>query len=211
MRVLSVNVGQRRPIRAKTGHSGIFKEPASGPVWVGESGLAGDHIADTRHHGGPSRAVYVFTRPDHAAWEAVLGRALPPGTFGENVLLSDLESAPLRVGQTLRLGAAMLELTAPRIPCVTLAVSGPHSGRWRPAKTFTPSSGAARATWSRPTETASRNICTSPGPRSIEEESLSRNAPAPKEKAGAFAPAFCFAICLQLSAFSLSSGCPSRT
>ncbi len=115
-------MGQRRPIRAKTGHSSIFKEPVSGPVWVGESGLAGDHIADTRYHGGPSQAVYVFTRPDHAAWEAVLGRALPPGTFGENLLLSDLESAPLRVGQTLRLGAAMLELTAPRIPCVTLAV-----------------------------------------------------------------------------------------
>ena len=122
MRVLSVNVGERRPIRAKSGYSGIFKEPVSGPVQLGEFGLAGDHIADTRHHGGLSQAVYVFTQPDYAAWEAVLGRTLPPGTFGENLLLSDLESAPLRIGQTLLVGDTELEITAPRIPCVTLAV-----------------------------------------------------------------------------------------
>lgn len=121
MQLLSVNVGQRQRIAAKSGWSGIYKEPVPGPVRVGEFGLAGDHIADTRNHGGLTQAAYVYTRPDYAAWEAALGRPLVPGTFGENLLFSDLESAPVQIGQQFRIGEVVLEVTDPRIPCVTLA------------------------------------------------------------------------------------------
>ncbi len=79
---------------------------------------------DTRHHGGPDQAVYIYTREDYDVWEAELGRALPPGLFGENLLISGLESAAMRVGDRLELGetgGALLEVTAPRIPCATLA------------------------------------------------------------------------------------------
>ena len=122
MQVLSVNTGKAQPIAAKSGQSGIFKQPMEGPVWVGRLGLAGDSIVDTANHGGPEQAVYVFTQPDYQHWSQQLGQPLAPGIFGENLLLSELESAPLPIGQRLRIGGVLLEITAARLPCVTLAV-----------------------------------------------------------------------------------------
>jgi len=52
MRLLSVNTGVPRSINAKSGQTGIFRTPVSGPVRVGTLGLSGDHILDTENHGG---------------------------------------------------------------------------------------------------------------------------------------------------------------
>lgn len=121
MEVLSVCVGVPRAVRSKSGWSGIHKRPVGGPVWVGRLGLAGDHILDTEHHGGVDQAVYLYTEPDYAWWAQALGRALEPGTFGENLLVSGLESAGVPIGQQVRVGAALLEIASARVPCVTLA------------------------------------------------------------------------------------------
>jgi MOSC domain-containing protein YiiM len=123
MRVLSVNVGAAEPIKfAKTsGQTGIFKRPAPGPVQVAALGLAGDVICDIENHGGLDQAVYVYGEPDYAWWSKELGRELGPGTFGENITIAGLESARLSVGDRLHAGEVVLEVTAPRIPCVTLA------------------------------------------------------------------------------------------
>lgn len=123
MQVISVNIGRAQ--RIKKGKSseitGIFKEPASGPVTVTALGLAGDAVCDTKHHGGVDQAVYVYGEPDYAWWSAELGRPLLPGTFGENITISDLASAELAVGDRLHLAQVVLEVTSPRIPCSTLA------------------------------------------------------------------------------------------
>jgi MOSC domain-containing protein YiiM len=50
-----------------------------------------------------------------------LGRELAPGTFGENLTISDLESTQVRVGDILQIGPVRLQVTSPRMPCVTLA------------------------------------------------------------------------------------------
>ena len=123
MHILSVNVGQRTPIaNAKaSGITGIYKNPADGPVVVTPLGLDGDFIADTKHHGGIDQAVYVYGTADYDWWAAELGRPLAPGTFGENLTVAGLASGELAVGDRLRLGEVVLEVTAPRIPCATLA------------------------------------------------------------------------------------------
>jgi len=121
MRLLSVNTGVPRSINAKSGQTGIFKTPVSSPVRIGTLGLSGDHILDTENHGGIDQAVYVFTQPDYDHWSQLLGQVLAPGTFGENLLVSDLESAPLNIGERLHVGNVVLEITSARIPCVTLA------------------------------------------------------------------------------------------
>jgi MOSC domain-containing protein YiiM len=123
MKLISVNIGQMTPLPGvkETAQTGIFKTPVDGPVAVTPLGLAGDAIADTRHHGGPDQAVYVYGAPDYAWWAAELGRTLPPGTFGENLTIDGLESARLAIGDRLHLAEVVLEVTAPRIPCATLA------------------------------------------------------------------------------------------
>jgi len=124
LRLLSVTVGRETPIEGarKSGKTGIFKRPVEDPVEITPGGLAADTISDTKNHGGIDQAVYVFGAPDYEWWSEELGRDLPPGTFGENLTVSDLESAALCVGDRLRIGPVVLEVTAPRIPCLTLAV-----------------------------------------------------------------------------------------
>lgn len=123
MRILSVNRGRAEPIAGAkaSGVTGIYKRPVEAALLVTALGLAGDAICDTDNHGGVDQAVYVYGAPDYAWWSAELGAALAPGTFGENLTVDGLESAALAVGDRLRAGALLLEVTAPRIPCVTLA------------------------------------------------------------------------------------------
>jgi MOSC domain-containing protein YiiM len=123
MRVLAVNVGRAQAIEnaKSSGLTGIFKKPQTGAVRIGPLGLAHDSICDTENHGGPDQAVYVYGELDYAWWDAELGRTLEPGTFGENLTISGLESAAFSIGDRLRAGQVLLEVTAPRIPCVTLA------------------------------------------------------------------------------------------
>ncbi|MEO6397888.1 MAG: MOSC domain-containing protein, partial [Tepidiformaceae bacterium] len=121
MQIVSVNVGTARPINTKSGASGIYKEPVPTPVQVGPLGLAGDAIVDTRHHGGEDQAVYLFGVPDYDWWALELGRELSPGIFGENLTVTDLESATCNIGDRFRTPSLLLEVTSPRIPCATLA------------------------------------------------------------------------------------------
>src|SRR5262249_62080931 len=44
-----------------------------------------------------------------------------PGTFGENLTIEGLESGTCSIGDRLAIGTALFEVTAPRIPCDTLA------------------------------------------------------------------------------------------
>jgi MOSC domain-containing protein YiiM len=123
MYLVSVNVGEARPIaHAKpSGKTGIFKQPVQGPVAISNLGLDHDAIVDIENHGGFDQAVYLFTEPDYAWWSAHLKMPLAPGTFGENLLLSEMESAAWHIGDRFSIGDVVLEITAPRTPCVTLA------------------------------------------------------------------------------------------
>ncbi|MEW6423114.1 MAG: MOSC domain-containing protein, partial [Deinococcota bacterium] len=121
MKLLSVNVGQ--PTAMQVGHhmtvTGIRKHSVPGHIRVTAQGLDGDHVLNRKHHGGPDQAVYVYTREDYDHWTETLGRTLEPGTFGENLLISGLESAQVQIGERFRVGEVLLEVTAPRIPCGT--------------------------------------------------------------------------------------------
>lgn len=123
MHLLSINIGAPRPVDPSHPHdlTGSYKEPAAGPVQVTRAGLPGDAIIDTQHHGGPDQAVYLYGSADYAWWAGELGRELAPGTFGENLTVAGLESAGLAIGDRLHIGAVVLEVTAPRIPCDTFA------------------------------------------------------------------------------------------
>lgn len=121
MYLLSVNVGKPQPINAKSDMTGIYKQAQPLPVDLTPLGLAGDAIIDVAHHGGVDQAVYVFGAPDYDWWSAELGSDLAPGTFGENLTITELESAKYNIGDRLRVGSVVLEVTSPRIPCVTLA------------------------------------------------------------------------------------------
>lgn len=123
MRLVSVNIGREQALaHAKaSGKTGIFKRPVRTSVAVTATGLQGDTISDIENHGGVDQAVYVYGVPDYQWWSQELGYDLAPGSFGENLTVTHLVSAGLSVGDRLHFGQVVLEVTAPRIPCVTLA------------------------------------------------------------------------------------------
>ena len=119
MKLLAVCTGTAQPIAAKSGRTGHFKTPQLGAVHIGPTGLAGDQIVDVAHHGGPEQAVYLFGEADRLWWQTTLGTPLPAGYFGENLTLDGIASDDLALGDILEVGAVRLQITAPRIPCVT--------------------------------------------------------------------------------------------
>lgn len=122
MVVVSVHRGSPRKQAGCRTKTGIDKTPVAGPVLIGPDGVEGDYIGDSRYHGGPDQAIYIYGGRDYAWWEATDGKAYRPGTFGENVVVSDLETGDLAVGDRLAIGeSVVLEVTDARIPCGTLA------------------------------------------------------------------------------------------
>ncbi|MER6630938.1 MOSC domain-containing protein [Streptomyces sp. NPDC000987] len=131
MELLSVNVGRARPVPCTDqpqGLTGIDKRPADGavrvaapgPKGVGASGLAGDAVCDTRHHGGDHQAVYAVAREDLDGWERELGRSPANGAFGENLTTLGLDVSGALIGERWRIGPeVVLEVTCGRIPCRT--------------------------------------------------------------------------------------------
>src|SRR3989475_3465849 len=101
----------------------IFKEPVEGRVRIRRTGLVGDRQADPSVHAGPTKAVYAYPSEHYPFWRRELGQAdLPWGSFGENLTTEGLDERTLRVGDRLRVGSALLEVTQPRMPCYKLGV-----------------------------------------------------------------------------------------
>jgi MOSC domain-containing protein YiiM len=121
--IFSVNVGKPRIIEMseKAISTGIFKYPTSEPVEINKEGIVGDVIANKGYHGGVDQALYFYSQQDYQWWEKELGKTLSPGTFGENLTLSHFPDSPLRIGDRFAVNNLLLEITAPRIPCATLA------------------------------------------------------------------------------------------
>jgi MOSC domain-containing protein YiiM len=128
--LVSVNVGRPRPVPYR-GHqipTAIWKEPVEGPVAVRGVNLAGDIQADLSVHGGPDKAVYAYSLEDLTWWSEELGRDMPPAIFGENLTVSGIPVSGAVVGELWQIGAVLLEVCQPRLPCFKLGIrmGSPH-------------------------------------------------------------------------------------
>ncbi len=123
-RVVSVNVGRptQVPYRGNMISTGIFKYPVEGRVRLTRTGLAGDGQADPTVHGGPDMAAYVYSQDYYDWWMAELGHSLQPGEFGENLTVTGVDDGAVSVGDTLRIGEALVQVTTPREPCFKLGI-----------------------------------------------------------------------------------------
>jgi MOSC domain-containing protein YiiM len=134
MRVVSVNVGRPQTVTAggRSVTSGILKSPVEGRVPLGVLGFEGDGQADPTVHGGPEKAVYLYPSEHYAKWRADLpGTPLPWGAFGENLDIEGLTEAMVHVGDVLRVGPVLLQVTTPRFPCYKLGMKFDDPGMLR--------------------------------------------------------------------------------
>jgi MOSC domain-containing protein YiiM len=123
MNIVSVNVGLPREVVWKgiTVQTAIFKTPVAGAVAIRELNLAGDQQADLSVHGGSEKAVYGYPAEHYEYWLKQLSDfSLSWGAFGENLTTEGLREDTLYIGDVLKVGSAVLQVTQPRMPCYKL-------------------------------------------------------------------------------------------
>jgi MOSC domain-containing protein YiiM len=83
------------------------------------SGLDGDRQRNRRFHGGPSRALCLYS-DDLLERLASEGHPVARGWLGENVTIRGLDWSTIRPGTRLSIGDVEVEITAYAAPCKTI-------------------------------------------------------------------------------------------
>lgn len=83
---------------------------------LGFNNVEGDKQRDKRYHGGPSRAVCLYSLEIMGQLRAE-GHPIESGWTGENLLISGLNWDEMVPGLRLQIGAALVEITSYANPC----------------------------------------------------------------------------------------------
>lgn len=87
-----------------------------GHAAISDAGVAGDQQRDRKHHGGPDRAVCLYSLELIQALRRE-GHPITPGSAGENLTLLGLQWDSIVPGAQLQVGSATLEVTSYTAPC----------------------------------------------------------------------------------------------
>ncbi len=92
--------------------------------FIDRLGLEGDGHAHPEIHGGPRQAILLIASE---IVDDLAARGYPVfyGAMGENLTTRGIDIREMRIGDRLRAGSALLEITQPRGPCQALDVYGP--------------------------------------------------------------------------------------
>jgi MOSC domain-containing protein YiiM len=118
--LLSIQVGRPRSRPHPDGPwlSSIYKHAVGTPVRLDRLNLEGDEQADLSVHGGPDKAVCVYSADHFAYWRETLRRPeLAAGAFGENFTVSGLDEGTVCLGDVFAVGTVLVEVSQPRGPC----------------------------------------------------------------------------------------------
>ena len=106
--------------------TGFYKRPVEGRAFVGKTNIRGDGQADLKHHGGVDKAVLAYSADHYPVWrESLRMPDMPHGAFGENLTIRGVSEDSVCIGDVLRVGPVIFEVSQPRQPCWKLA------RRWR--------------------------------------------------------------------------------
>ncbi len=109
-------------VQINTSVGGLPKRAVAGG-FITPLGLEGDLHAHPAIHGGPKKAILLIASE---VIEELTSRGYPLfyGALGENLTTRGIRVRDLRIGDQLRAGGALLEITQPRGPCSALHVYG---------------------------------------------------------------------------------------
>ncbi|MDQ5879380.1 MAG: hypothetical protein QG616_1780 [Pseudomonadota bacterium] len=100
--------------------SAIWKQALTGPVRITKEGLVGDVQADRRVHGGPEKAVHHYAGENYAKLAERfpdIAEALAIGSIGENISTFGFDETNVCIGDIVRIGSTVLQVSQPRRPC----------------------------------------------------------------------------------------------
>ncbi|SFP81528.1 MOSC domain-containing protein [Salibacterium halotolerans] len=114
--------GSPRDVQDKEGRTfrtGIEKQTA-GRLFLKKPGITGDDVADKKNHGGRDRAVCIYPLEHYGKWEKEFEEKLDKAAFGENITVSGMTEETVHIGDTYKVGSAVIQVTQGRIPCVKI-------------------------------------------------------------------------------------------
>ena len=113
----SVQAGRLRelPHAQKLWQTAIYKETLDGPVGVDRFGIVGDEHSG--EHIDLDRAICIHPSAHYDFWRAYFRRDIPLGFFGENLTVGAIVDEHVCVGDVVRCGSVVLQVTQPRTPC----------------------------------------------------------------------------------------------
>jgi MOSC domain-containing protein YiiM len=100
---------------------GVPKHPVL-QARITAAGVEGDRQRDRRHHGGPLRAVSLYSL-DLIEALGREGHPIAPGTAGENLTIAGIDWRAMQPGAQVQVGEVQLVLTAFASPCRNIAGS----------------------------------------------------------------------------------------
>lgn len=124
MKIISTNLGTRKTVDWKGTilETGIFKYPVAS-IYLEKVAVKNDAIVDRECHGGVNKAVYAYSVDHYAFWKNLYPNLdWDFGMFGENLSVEGLDETKIHIGDSFKIGDAIVEVTEPREPCVKLGM-----------------------------------------------------------------------------------------
>jgi len=125
MKVLSTNIADPVIIewRGESVKTGIYKYPVSTSIYLGAEDVENDHVIDRRYHGGTEKACYLYSADHYPYWQIKYpDLEWRSGMFGENLTVIGLDELLIRIGDSYRIGDAIVQVSQPRQPCFKLGI-----------------------------------------------------------------------------------------
>lgn len=107
----------------KTFLSGIKKEPVDSAM-IDTSGIVGNEVGDTIHHGGVNKAIMFISTKTYESLNTLAKVDFAYDStayYGENIVVDNIDESSVYVGDVLSIGEVKLEVSQPRQPCWKLS------------------------------------------------------------------------------------------
>lgn len=125
MRIIATNLAKPTTInwRGKEVITGIFKYPTDQPIFLEKKDVRDDAVIDRKHHGGIDKACYLFSADTYEYWK----KLYPDldwnwGMFGENITIEGFDETKINIGDILKIGSTIVQVSKPRQPCFKLGI-----------------------------------------------------------------------------------------
>lgn len=106
-------------VQVNVSPGGMPKVAVEGGARVSVDGVEGDWQKNRKYHGGPDRAICLFSVELYRELAAE-GVELSPGDVGENFTTLGVDLKRVGPGSRLRMGEVLIEVTKVRVPCRSL-------------------------------------------------------------------------------------------
>ncbi|PVH89218.1 MOSC domain-containing protein [Cadophora sp. DSE1049] len=139
--VLQLRTSKMKPMHNLSITTGIYKQPRTTRVFCSFTGLADDEH-DLTFHGGVDKAVHQYYPGHYPSWKTDFPSAsstFEVGGFGENIVSEFMNERNVCIGDVIRIGEVLLQVSLPRQPCFKLnhrfGLKGFASQTWKKSRT----------------------------------------------------------------------------